>query len=57
MVNFAHLKGGKTGFSVVTFSWKIITYSPERFLNESLFVMGSEKRGHFAYIFKSHFLT
>ena len=31
MLNFGRLKGEKTGFSVITFLQKIITYSPERF--------------------------
>ena len=31
MLNFGRLKGEKTGFSVLTFLRKIITYSPERF--------------------------
>ena len=31
LLNFGRLKGEKTGFSVITFLRKIITYSPERF--------------------------
>ena len=39
MLNFGHLKGEKTGFSVITFLWKIITYSPERFSDSSPLVL------------------
>ena len=39
MLNFGRLKGEKTGFSVITFLWKIITYSPERFLDSSPLVL------------------
>ena len=35
MLTFGHLKGEKTGFSVITFSRKIITYSRERFSDSS----------------------
>ena len=39
MLNFGRLKGEKTGFSVITFLQKIITYSPERFSDSSLLVL------------------
>ena len=39
MLNFGCLKGEKQGFSVITFLWKIITYSPERFLDSSPLVL------------------
>ena len=35
MLNFGRLKGEKTGFSVITFLQKIVTYSPERFSDSS----------------------
>ena len=39
MLNFGRLKSDKTGFSVITFLQKIITYSPERFSNSSPLVL------------------
>ena len=39
MLNCGRLKGGKTGFSVITFLRKIITYSPERFSDSSLLAL------------------
>ena len=39
MLNFGRLKGEKTGFSVITFLRKIITYSPERFSDSSPHVL------------------
>ena len=39
MLNFGRLKGEKTGFSVITFLRKIITYSLERFSDSSPLVL------------------
>ena len=39
MLNFGRLKGEKAGFSVITFLRKIITYSPERFPDNSPLVL------------------
>ena len=39
MLIFGHFEGEKTGFSVVTFLRKIITYSPERFSDSSTLVL------------------
>ena len=39
MLNFGRLKGEKTGFSVITFLRKIITYSPERLSDSSPLVL------------------
>ena len=39
MLNFGRLKGEKTGFLVVTFLRKIITYSLERFSGSSPLVL------------------
>ena len=39
MLNFGRLKGEKTGFSVISFLQKIITYSPERFSDSSPLVL------------------
>ena len=39
MLIFGRLKDEKTGFSVITFLRKIITYSPERFLDSSPLVL------------------
>ena len=39
MLIFGRLEGEKTGFLVVTFLGKIITYSPERFLDSSPLVL------------------
>ena len=39
MLTFGRLQGEKTGFSVITFLRKIITYSPERFPDSSPLVL------------------
>ena len=41
MLISGRLEGEKTGFSVITFLWKIITYSPERFSDSSPLVLSS----------------
>ena len=39
MLTFGRLKGEKTGFLIITFLLKIITYSPERFSDSSPLVL------------------
>ena len=39
MLIFGRLEGEKAGSSVITFLLKIITYSPERFLDSSPLVL------------------
>ena len=39
MLTFGRFKGEKTGFSVITFLWKIRTYSLERFSDSSPLVL------------------